>query len=202
MNANRELGMPADLAAKRAVMAADAAVKTAEPSFLARNPYLATVPLAAAPFVMDDLMEVPEMEKPDVLSDAQRTAMREGPSEELINQYRLGTEALFPGVTPAAERQTRVATRPTSYGYSQYLRQQYPELFAAEGGGVFPRRTGGIMPDEGIPDKDSVKALLMPGEFIFTTDAVRGAGNGNLRQGINNMYSVMRNLEARGRGMA
>jgi len=42
----------------------------------------------------------------------------------------------------------------------------------------------------------------MPGEFIFTTDAVRGAGNGNLRQGINNMYNVMRNLEARGKRMA
>jgi hypothetical protein len=169
-----------------------------QPSLLARNPYLATVPLVAAPFVMGPLMETPEMEKPDVLNDPRAA----GPSEELINQYRLGRESLFPGVTPAAERQTMVATGPTSYGYSQYLRQQYPELFAADGGGVFPRRTGGIMPDEGIPGKDSVKALVMPGEFIFTTDAVRGAGNGNLRQGINNMYNVMRNLEARGKRMA
>jgi hypothetical protein len=169
-----------------------------QPSYLARNPYLATVPLVAAPFVMGPLMETPEMEKPDVLNDPRAA----GPSEELINQYRLGSESLFPGVTPAAERQTMVATGPTSYGYSQYLRQQYPELFAADGGGVFPRRTGGIMPDEGIPGKDSVKALVMPGEFIFTTDAVRGAGNGNLRQGINNMYNVMRNLEARGKRMA
>jgi hypothetical protein len=41
--------------------------------------------------------------------------------------------------------------------------------------------------------------MLMPGEFVMTTDAVRGAGNGNLNNGIKNMYSVMRNLEARGR---
>jgi hypothetical protein len=169
-----------------------------QPGLLARNPYLATVPLVAAPFVMGPLMETPEMEKPDVLNDPRAA----GPSEELINQYRLGRESLFPGVTPASERRTLVATSPTSYGYSQYLRQQNPELFAADGGGVFPRRTGGIMPDEGIPGKDSVKALVMPGEFIFTTDAVRGAGNGNLRQGINNMYNVMRNLEARGKRMA
>jgi len=42
----------------------------------------------------------------------------------------------------------------------------------------------------------------MPGEFIFTTNAVKGAGNGDLQQGINNMYGVMRNLEARGARMA
>jgi len=178
--------------------AAQKAALANQPSFLARNPYLATVPLVAAPFVMGPLMKTPPMEKPDVLSD-QRAA---GPSDADIKKYRFDRESLFPGVTPAAERRTMVATGPTSYGYSQYLRQQNPELFAADGGGVFPRRTGGIMPDEGIPGKDSVKALVMPGEFIFTTDAVRGAGNGNLRQGINNMYNVMRNLEARGKGMA
>ena len=77
----------------------------------------------------------------------------------------------------------------------------YP-LFAAKGGAmgnVFPRRTGGIMPDEGIPNKDSVKAMVMPGEFILTTDAVKGAGNGDLNRGINNLYGVMRNLENIGR---
>ena len=73
---------------------------------------------------------------------------------------------------------------------------------AAEGGEIFPRRTGGIMPDEGIPNKDSVRAMLMPGEFVMTTDAVKGLGNGNMRQGINNMYDMMRGLEAKGRAMA
>jgi hypothetical protein len=84
------------------------------------------------------------------------------------------------------------------------LRRRFPDIFAAaDGGGVFPRRTGGIMPNEGIPGQDSVRAMVMPGEFIFTTDAVRGASpDGSLNGGINNMYSVMRNLETRGRRMA
>ena len=69
----------------------------------------------------------------------------------------------------------------------------------ADGGHVFPRRNGGISPDEGIAGKDSVKAMLMPGEFVMTTKAVRGLGNGDLNNGIKNMYSVMRNLEKRGR---
>ena len=70
---------------------------------------------------------------------------------------------------------------------------------AAQGGQIFPRRVGGIMPNEGIPNKDSVRAMLMPGEFVMTTDAVKGLGGGNMNKGINNMYGVMRNLEQRGR---
>ena len=80
-----------------------------------------------------------------------------------------------------------------------------PYVAAAQGGAipkVFPRRNGGIMPNEGTPGEDSVRAMLMPGEFVMTTDAVRGLGNGNLNNGIKNMYSVMRNLERRGRAMS
>jgi len=77
-----------------------------------------------------------------------------------------------------------------------------PYVTAAEGGPIFPRRTGGIAPTEGTPGEDSVRAMLMPGEFVMTTDAVRGLGNGNLNSGIKNMYTVMRNLESRGRAMA
>lgn len=108
---------------------------------------------------------------------------------------------------------------PTSYSVpttfatnipSPYLRESNPTgpfarpyvVQAAGGGAIFPRRNGGIMPNEGTQGKDSVRAMLMPGEFVMTTDAVRGAGNGNVRQGINNMYAMMRNLETRGRAMA
>ena len=75
-------------------------------------------------------------------------------------------------------------------------------VYAAEGGEIFPRRTGGIMPDEGVPDEDSVRAMLMPGEFVMTTDAVKGLGNGDNEQGIRKMYDMMRGLEAKGRAMA
>jgi hypothetical protein len=49
-----------------------------------------------------------------------------------------------------------------------------PDMTAAKGGEVYPRRNGGIMPYEGTPDEDSVRALLMPGEFVMTKDAVTG----------------------------
>jgi len=77
-----------------------------------------------------------------------------------------------------------------------------PIVQAADGGEIFPRRVGGIMPDEGIPGQDSVRAMLMPGEFVMTTNAVKGLGNGNNQVGINRMYDMMRGLEARGKAMA
>jgi hypothetical protein len=77
-----------------------------------------------------------------------------------------------------------------------------PTIFAADGGGIFPRRVGGIMPDEGTPGKDSVKAMLMPGEFVMTTNAVKGLGDGDNNKGISRMYDMMRGLEAKGKAMA
>ena len=65
-----------------------------------------------------------------------------------------------------------------------------------------PRRFGGIMPEEGIPDEDSVPALLMPGEFVMTVPAVKGMGDSDLTTGISRMYDVMSRLEKRGRQVA
>ena len=104
----------------------------------------------------------------------------------------------------AVQGSTGVTTSPTSYGfeYNPYAFSQTPFQTVAEGGEIFPRRVGGIMPNEGIPDKDSVRAMLMPGEFVMTTDAVKGLGGGDMNKGISNMYGVMRNLEQRGKAMA
>ena len=92
----------------------------------------------------------------------------------------------------------------TSYGfqYNPYLFSGTPFQTAADGGEIFPRRNGGIGPREGTPGKDSVRAMLMPGEFVMTTNAVKGLGDGNLDKGIKNMYSVMSKLEKRGKAMA
>jgi hypothetical protein len=116
------------------------------------------------------------------------------------DRYRL------PDETPQyAAGNTTVGTDYPIYGgpvqnINPFLRP--PVTYAAEGGEIFPRRVGGIMPDEGVPRKDSVRAMLMPGEFVMTTNAVKGLGNGDLNQGINNMYDMMRGLEARGKAFA
>ena len=58
-----------------------------------------------------------------------------------------------------------------------------------------PRRDGPINPYEGSGTKDDVPALLTAGEFVMTRDAVKGAGGGNLDQGLNRMYSMMDKFE-------
>ncbi len=59
----------------------------------------------------------------------------------------------------------------------------------------YPRRDGGIDPNEGSGTKDDVPAMLTAGEFVMTRDAVEGAGGGDVQQGINRMYSMMDKFE-------
>ena len=59
------------------------------------------------------------------------------------------------------------------------------------------RKSGGFVPI-GIKEKaDDVPAMLSKNEFVFTADAVRGAGNGSINKGAQKMYNLMKNLEAR-----
>ena len=67
--------------------------------------------------------------------------------------------------------------------------------YADGGEAYFPRRNGGIDPNEGSGRADDVPAMLMAGEFVMTRDAVKGAGGGDLRQGINKMYNLMDQFE-------
>jgi len=59
----------------------------------------------------------------------------------------------------------------------------------------FPPRIGAIS-GPGTEKSDDVPAMLSDGEFVMTARAVRGAGNGSRRQGVKNLYDIMRNFEA------
>ena len=59
------------------------------------------------------------------------------------------------------------------------------------------RDEGGFVP-VGIKEKaDDVPAMLSKNEFVFTADAVRGAGNGSIEKGAQRMYDTMKKLEKR-----
>ena len=52
------------------------------------------------------------------------------------------------------------------------------------------------MPPIGIKEKaDDIPAMLSNNEFVFTADAVRNAGDGDVNQGAKKMYTLMKNLE-------
>ena len=57
------------------------------------------------------------------------------------------------------------------------------------------RNKGGFIP-VGIKEKaDDVPAMLSKNEFVFTADAVRGAGKGSINKGAQKMYKLMKSLE-------
>ena len=149
---------------------------------------LATAGLAAGGFFTKP--EQPELNIDDIQGVTGSDLLRDNPDKYMLAGRGSGT----PG-------QVVVPTNYQFIGQMPDFRSIYPQ-FAADGGEIFPRRTGGIMPNEGTPGKDSVRAMLMPGEFVMTTDAVKGMGDGNNEKGINRMYDMMRNLESRGKAMA
>ena len=62
------------------------------------------------------------------------------------------------------------------------------------------RKTGGFIQPVGIKEKeDDIPAMLSNNEFVFTADAVRGAGDGDVNLGAQRMYDTMKRLEAGGK---
>jgi len=93
-----------------------------------------------------------------------------------------------------------------------------PRRFAAEGGDIekepvakktMPlldmdgkemdlREEGGFVPIGRMEKADDVPARLSKNEFVFTADAVRNAGEGDVDKGAEVMYNMMKNLESGG----
>ena len=185
------------LSSKQAV---EMAKKELAPSFLRK--YGPTAGLAGLGLYAAGAFDAPEQERLNI-------------PESGLDVYNRSPETYnVAGMTPnLATGPFKIPTNYT-FNYTPYrlpvdpFKKDDPPVFippfqrAAEGGEIFPRRNGGIGPNEGTPGKDSVRAMLMPGEFVMTTDAVKGLGNGDLNTGIKNMYSVMSKLEKKGKAMA
>ena len=62
------------------------------------------------------------------------------------------------------------------------------------------RDSGGFIPPVGVKEKaDDIPAMLSNNEFVFTADAVRGMGDGDVNVGAQRMYDMMKKLENGGR---
>lgn len=209
-NAMKLPGMDEATARKIAASAMDDAVATAKaaasPGFV--RTYGPAAALGTAIAAGSGAFEPPEIEQPNFIEYDRETGrpvtgrdlIDRNPERFLISD--IGHSVLDPE-TGKYVRKSSMARRELDEAVSSaVLPPLEPLTNAAQGGPIFPRRTGGIAPTEGVSGEDSVPAMLMPGEFVMTTEAVRGAGRGNLDNGIQNMYSIMRNLESRGRANA
>lgn len=60
------------------------------------------------------------------------------------------------------------------------------------------RKKGGYVPPIGVKEKaDDIPAMLSNNEFVFTADAVRKAGGGDVKEGARRMYALMKHLEGK-----
>ena len=194
------------------ILAARAKAGTAaEAKILATNPMVSKTVLDSQKILAGDIAEKalqPSFLRkygPITALTALGTGFFDKPEQDELEKYKIGQDLIDENRNKffVQNLQPRRADPPFGIPTSFPLTQA-PMQFAAEGGEAggtnqFPRRNGGIGMDEGTPGKDSVRAMLMPGEFVMTTDAVNGAGGGNNEKGIQNMYAMMRNFEAKAR---
>ena len=191
-----------DLQQQEVLKVGASAFEKAAPNFLQKYGPIAAVGTAGAAAL--GAFKTPEQE--DIDSETGQDLIDANPEKYLVQNLDV-VPSEGPYEVPTIYTEGLADINPLNSDVNPYRRRKsvFEEDYvttAADGGQIFPRRTGGIMPSEGVPNEDSVRAMVMPGEFIMTTDAVKGAGGGNLKKGIQNMYSVMRNLENRAGGMA
>jgi len=133
----------------------------------------------------------------------------------------LGTSALSYFMTPEEEEEQKLASYGADIDDPSYIMNN-PSLYtnrrlAAEGGSMdepvakktMPlldmdgqemdlREEGGFVPLGRMERADDVPARLSKNEFVFTADAVRNAGEGDVDKGAEVMYNMMKNLESGG----
>jgi len=148
--------------------AKSAAPGIVEGSFLQK--YGAGIGLGLGALALSKPFETPEQETPESTF---------GPiPRSRVDPFRVSTETYAPRAP---------------INFSQFPTTQ----LAAYGGEMqnFPPRIGAIS-GPGPAKSDDIPAMLSDGEVVMTAQAVRGAGNGSRRQGVKNLYDIMRNFEA------
>jgi len=129
-----------------------------------------------------------------------------------VGQEELEEQDRGEGIDTAAIRR-----RPFDFLAPRFAGSQF-DFYAAEGGQakkepvakkVMPlldmggmekdyRAEGGFVPIGRMEKADDVPARLSKNEFVFTADAVRNAGDGDVDKGAEVMYNMMKNLESGG----
>ena len=73
---------------------------------------------------------------------------------------------------------------------------EHPVIPSKDGKQLDMRDTGGYQPHGKAEKHDDVRALLAQGEFVMTSDAVKGMGGGDRELGAKKMYDLMHSMEA------
>ena len=145
--------------------------------FLQDHPMEAIVGTSLGAGLLTDKMPVEELDQADDEYDAEKEAFDAylaslGGSYRVPEQYRLAKGG-------------RVAAQEGGLMNLGGMEKDY-------------RNDGGFVPIGGEEKADDVPARLSRNEFVFTADAVRSAGGGDIDKGAEVMENVMKNLEQGG----
>jgi hypothetical protein len=137
-----------------------------------------------------------------------------GAGAGLAQQKYLADQPPFPGDETGIRFQTaQQAMADPEQRFKPQEQYVLPSALAAEGGRIGAqegglmnlggmekdyRQEGGFVPLGGEEKADDVPARLSKNEFVFTADAVRNAGGGDIDRGAEVMENLMENLEAGG----
>ena len=111
--------------------------------------------------------------------------------QELEQLYEMANDqAAMPDQSPAMANQGGLMRT----GYA--MGTEHPVIPSKDGSQLDMRDSGGYQPHGAQEKKDDVRALLAQGEFVMTSDAVKGMGGGDREVGAKKMYNLMHNMEA------
>jgi hypothetical protein len=120
--------------------------------------------------------------------------------EDEVQPYYRG-----PGLDIDAIRRDPYGTKGPAYGFyaeggnvKEPVAKNTMRLLDMNGMEKDYRADGGFVPIGRMERADDVPARLSKNEFVFTADAVRNAGDGDIDKGAEVMYNMMKNLEAGG----
>ena len=153
----------------------------------------------------------PGIDDPQSIEDAIADLQAEGVSQHAtdILSFAAGLDMITP--ESVGKSTQRISRGDTQWDMPEELFTNYDEYnkggrIGAQEGGLMNlggmekdyRQEGGFVPLGGEEKADDVPARLSKNEFVFTADAVRAAGGGDIDAGAEVMENVMENLERGG----
>tara|TARA_Y100001938_G_scaffold150882_1_gene244136 strand:+ start:1680 stop:2798 length:1119 start_codon:yes stop_codon:yes gene_type:complete len=150
-------------------------------------------PTATKPSIMRDLALIGI---PSIVAGAYTAAQPEEDLEMEISERRGTDDVVAPVLANLPEFRFLVE--------DEYVKSADGGRINKAGGGIMNMggmemdlRGGGFVPMGRAEKADDVPARLSKNEFVFTADAVRAAGGGDVDRGADKMYNTMKQLESR-----
>jgi hypothetical protein len=130
------------------------------------------------------------------------TAKQEEEAQELSRGEGIDIDAARRSILARAQGNVEDDARATAFlaegGKPEPVAKKTMPLLDMGGQEMDLRAEGGFVPIGRMEKADDVPARLSKNEFVFTADAVRNAGDGDVDKGAEVMYNMMKNLEAGG----